>query len=173
MKRVGKVALSDARAASGMAPVKVGLVNVNTRELAFHVLLCRKTFRFPFVKADPIPTANDAVVRIWADPELAYQGFSFALASGKEGSVLADQVLEYNRDPRLLRKLTLHALTARALEALEQSGLSKREIIRRLGTSPSQFYRLIDPANYQKTIDQMLALLNVLGCDVEFTVKSA
>jgi hypothetical protein len=152
--------------------VKVGRVDVNTRERAFHVRLGRKTFRFPFVKADPMPAANDPVVRVWTDPELAHQGFSFALASGKEGSILADQVLEYNQDPRLLRKLTLHALTARALEVLEQSGLSRREVIRRLGTSPSQFYRLIDPANYQKTIDQMLALLNVLGCEVEFTVKA-
>lgn len=151
--------------------MKVGRVTVNTRERAFHVRLGRKTFRFPFVKADPTPAANDPVVRVWTDPELAYQGFSFVLASGKEGSVLADQVLEYNQDPRLLRKLTLHALTAHALEALEQSGLSKREIIRRLETSPSQFYRLIDPTNYQKTIDQMLALLNVLGCEVEFTVR--
>jgi hypothetical protein len=151
--------------------VKVGRVTVNTRERAFHVRLGRKTFRFPFVRADPIPTANDPVVRAWADPELANQGFSFVLASGEEGSVLADQVLEYNQDPRLMRKLTLHGLTARALEAIEHSGLSRREIIRRLGTSPSQFYRLIDPTNYQKTIDQMLALLNVLGCEVEFTVR--
>ena len=151
--------------------MKVSRVTVNTRERAFHVGLGRKTFRFPFVKADPVPAADDPVVRVWTDPELAYQGFSFVLASGKEGSVLADQVLEYNRDPRLFRKLTLHGLTARALEAIEQSGLSKREIIRRLGTSPSQFYCLIDPTNYQKTIDQMLALLNVLGCEVEFTVR--
>ena len=152
--------------------MKVGRVTLNARERAFHVRLGRKTFRFPFAKSDPVGTANDPVVRAWADPELAYQGFSFVTASGKEGSVLVDQVLEYNRDPRLLRKLTLHALTARALETLEHSGLSKREVIRRLGTSPSQFYRLIDPANYQKTIDQMLALLSVLGCNVEFTVTT-
>ena len=151
--------------------MKVGRVTVNTRERAFHVRLGRKTFRFPFVRADPVPAANDPVVRVYADPELAHQGFSFVLASGKEGSILADQVLEYNQDPRLLRKLTLHGLTARALEVLEQSELSRREIIRRMGTSPSQFYRLIDSANYQKTIDQMLALLNVLGCEVEFTVR--
>ena len=81
-------------------------------------------------------------------------------------------MLDYNSDPRYLRKLTLYGLTVRALEALEQSGLSKREVIRRLGTSPSQFYRLIDPTNYQKTVDQMLALLNVLGCEVEFTVRT-
>jgi len=151
--------------------VKVGRVTVNARERAFHVRLGRKTFSFPFVKAVPIPTPNDPVVQVCVDPELAYQGFTFILASGKGGSILADQVLEYNRDPRLMRKLTLHALTARALEAIEQSRLSKREIIRRLGTSPSQFYRLTDPANYQKTIDQMLSLLNVLDCEVEFSVK--
>jgi hypothetical protein len=152
--------------------MKVSRVGVNTRQRAFHVRLGRKTFRFPFVKADPAPTATDRVVRAWVDSQLGNQGFSFTLASGKEGSVLADQVLDYNRDPRLLRKLTLHELTARALQALEASSLSKREVIRRLGTSPSQFYRLVDPANYQKTIDQMLALLHVLGCEVEFTVKA-
>jgi len=151
--------------------VKVGRVTVNARERAFHVRLGRATFRYPFVKADPAPTPNDPVARVWSDPELGHQGFSYALASGQEGSVLADQVLDYNSDPRYLRKLTLYGLTARALEALEQSGLSKREVIRRLGTSPSQFYRLVDTTNYQKTIDQMLALLNVLGCEVEFKVK--
>src|SRR6185295_10993601 len=107
--RVGKGARADSRAPSGRPPVKVGRVTVNARERAFHVRLGRKTFRFPFVKSDPIATANDPVLRAWADPELAYQGFSFVTASGKEGSVLVDQVLEYNRDPRLLRKLTLHA----------------------------------------------------------------
>ena len=152
--------------------MKVGAVAVNKRQRAFHVRLGRKTLRFPFAKADPSPTAGDPVIRTWVDAELAHQGFSFVLASGKEGSVLADQVLDYNRDPRLLRKLALHELTARALEALEESPLSKREIIRRLGTSPSQFYRLVDPANYQKTIDQMVVLLSVLGCEVEFTVKA-
>lgn len=152
--------------------MKVGRVTVNARERAFHVRLGRTMFRFPFVKADPTPTAKDPVVRVWSDAELGHHGFSYALASGQEGCVLADQVLDYNSDPRYLRKLTLYGLTARALEVLEQSGLSKREVIRRLGTSPSQFYRLIDPTNYQKTVDQMLALMNVLGCEVEFTVRT-
>jgi hypothetical protein len=151
--------------------VKVGRVDANSRSRAFIVRLGSKSFRFPFAKADPIPTGDDPVVRVSSDPELAHQGFTFILASGREGSVLADQVLEYNRDPRLLRQLALHGMTARALEELEQSKVSRREIIRRLGTSPSQFYRLIDPANYQKTIDQMLALLSVLGCEVEFSIK--
>lgn len=151
--------------------MKVGRVAVNTRSRAFDVRLGRKTFRFPFAKAEPVPTSDDPVVRVSSDPELAHQGFTFVLASGREGSVLADQVLEYNRDPRILRHMALHCLTAHALEVLEHSKVSRREIIRRLGTSPSQFYRLIDPANYRKTIDEMLALLSVLGCEVEFTVK--
>jgi len=144
---------------------------VSSRERAFRVKLGRTTFRMPFVKTDPSPTSDDPVVLVYSDPELGNQGFTFILASGKEGSVLADQVLDYNGDPQLARKMALHELTARARETLDRSKLSRREIIRRLGTSPSQFYRLIDPANYRKTIDQMLGLLSVLGCEVQFTVR--
>jgi hypothetical protein len=42
--------------------------------------------------------------------------------------------------------------------------------MRRLGTSASQLYRLLDPANHRKSIDQMVALLGVLGGDVKLTV---
>ena len=45
------------------------------------------------------------------------------------------------------------------------------EIIRRLGTSPAQFYRLIDPTNYRKTVDKMLLLLQVLDCEVDVVVR--
>src|SRR6478609_8933775 len=102
--RVGNATRADSRAPSGRPPVKVGRVTVNARERAFPVRLGRTTFRFPFVKADPTPTTDDPVARVWSDPELAHQGFSYALASGQEGSVLADQVLDYNSDPRYLRK---------------------------------------------------------------------
>ena len=71
----------------------------------------------------------------------------------------------------VLTRMSNHPPTRAYVARRTAEGLSKREIIRCLGTSPSQFYRLIDPANYQKTIDQMLALLNVLGCEVEFTVR--
>jgi len=49
--------------------------------------------------------------------------------------------------------------------------LPRREIIRRLGTSASQFYRLLDQTNYKKSVDQVLALLNVLGCEVHCSVN--
>lgn len=40
------------------------------------------------------------------------------------------------------------------------------EIIRRLGTSTTQLYDLLDQTNYSKSVDQFLSLLQVLDCDV-------
>jgi hypothetical protein len=62
-------------------------------------------------------------------------------------------------------------LTLEARKRVEESGLGKREIIRRLNTSASQFYRLIDPRNTRKSLGQLLKLLSVLDCDVEFVVR--
>jgi len=52
-----------------------------------------------------------------------------------------------------------------------ESPLSKREIIRRLGTSAAQLYRLLDQTNYRKTVDQLVALLQVLNCEVDLIVR--
>ncbi|RKZ11808.1 hypothetical protein DRQ50_12955, partial [bacterium] len=49
--------------------------------------------------------------------------------------------------------------------------MSKRQIIHRLGTSPTQFYRLLDTSNTRKSVDRMLELLHVLDCEVELVVK--
>ena len=81
-------------------------------------------------------------------------------------------MLDYNRDPAYLRDVLLHKLTIEVLLLLESSGLSKREIIRRLGTSPAQVYRLLDPGNRRKTVDGMLRLLGVLGCNVDLVVRA-
>ena len=43
--------------------------------------------------------------------------------------------------------------------------------MRRLGTSAAQLYRLLDQTNYRKSIDQVLALLQVLNCDVDLVVR--
>lgn len=67
--------------------------------------------------------------------------------------------------------MLLYKLTVEALSCIEASGLSKREVIRRLGTSPAQLYRLLDPTNYRKSVDKMLALLQVLDCQVDVVVR--
>ena len=106
------------------------------------------------------------------DKELGREGFSYVLESGREGTIHIEQVLEYNQDPGFLRDLLLYKLTIEAQQRVEASPLSKREIIRRLGTSAAQFYRLLDQTNYRKSIDQLLSLLHVLDCDVDLVVRT-
>jgi Cro/C1-type HTH DNA-binding domain len=89
--------------------------------------------------------------------------------------VHVEQVLEYNQDPTYLRDLLLYRLYRLTLEAkkrVAESPLSKREIVRRLGTSAAQLYRLLDQTNYRKSVDQVLALLQVLNCDVDLVVRT-
>jgi hypothetical protein len=86
--------------------------------------------------------------------------------------VHVDQVLEYNGDPAYMRDLLLYKLTLEAQRLVADSPLSKREIIRRLGTSPAQFYRLLDQTNYHKSVDKMLILLYVLDCEIDLCVRS-
>ena len=78
----------------------------------------------------------------------------------------------FRSDPDYLRDLRLYELTLEVQKRVRRSRLSKREIIRRLGTSAAQFYRLLDHTNYSKSIDQLLSLLQVLDCDVKFVVRA-
>ena len=151
--------------------MKITSVRANNRKRVFEVVTRSGEWSFPYGKTDPSPTPADPIVELFIDPELAREGFTYVLASGAEGSVMMDHVLDYNEDPGYMRDLLLHNLTVEALKRLETAALSKREIIRRLGTSPAQFYRLLDTTNYRKSVDKMLALLQVLGCEVEVTVR--
>ncbi|MFA5844921.1 MAG: hypothetical protein WC971_08860 [Coriobacteriia bacterium] len=152
--------------------MKIRSVRLNNRKHAFEVGTWRDQFLFPYAKADPTPTAADPPVEVSVDDELGREGFTYRLASGLEGSVHVEQVLEYNQDPSYMRDLLLYRLTIEAEKRVEKSPLSKREIIRRLGTSPAQFYRLLDPTNYRKSVDKVLFLLHVLDCDVDLVVRA-
>jgi hypothetical protein len=147
-------------------------VSINRRRRGFDVETAGKAFSFPFAKCEPRPSSTDPVVDAFVDSELAGEAFTYSLRSGAEGSVHLDQVLEYNKDPSLLRDLLLYQLTIEAQKRVAASRISKREIIRRLGTSAAQLYRLLDQTNYAKSVDQVLRLLNVLDCDVEFVVHA-
>ena len=76
------------------------------------------------------------------------------------------------QDPAYLRDLLLYQLTLEAQKRIAESPLSKREIMRRLGTSAAQLYRLLDQTNYRKSIDQVLALLQVLNCEIDLIVRT-
>jgi len=152
--------------------MKIRSVRHNNHRHAFEVATWREQLLFPYAKATPAPTPGDPIVEIFVDDELGREGFTFRLASGLEGSVHVEQVLDYNQDPGYLRDLLLYRLTLEAEAAVEESPLSKREIIRRLGTSPAQFYRLLDPTNYRKSVDRMLSLLQVLDREVDLVVRA-
>jgi hypothetical protein len=127
----------------------------------------------PFAKLRVVPTPENPVKEIYIDAELGRKALTYRLASGMEDSVPLDAFLDYNRDPDYLRNMTLYSLTLKALELVKHSSLSKREIARKLKTSPAQLYRLLDPANYKKSVDQMMRLAASLGYEVNFTLKKA
>ncbi len=151
--------------------MKIQLVRCNNRKKAFQVKMSKGLLSFPYSKAEPRPSAKDQIVTVRVDRELAGEGFTYVLESGKEGTVHSEQVLEYNQDPNYLRDAMLYKLTIEVQKRVKASILSKREIIRRLGTSATQLYRLLDQTNYSKSIDQLLSLLHVLDCEVDLQVR--
>jgi hypothetical protein len=152
--------------------MKIQSVVCNNRRKAFEVKTSRGNFILPYSQVEPQPSPGEPVSEAYVDRELDREGFTYALESGGEGTVHIEQVLEYNKDPGYLRDLLLYRLTLEAQKRVEASPLSKREIIRRLGTSPAQFYRLVDQTNYRKTVDQLLKLLHVLDCNVDLVVSA-
>jgi len=152
--------------------VKIKTVRANNRRKAFLLRTSTKTLPFPYAKAEPPPTASDGVARVFVDDETDREAFTYELESGSEGTVHVERVLAYNQDPGYLRDQLLYKMTLEVQKRIERSPLSKREMIRRLGTSATQFYRLLDQTNYRKSIDQMMRLLHVLDCDVDLVVRA-
>jgi hypothetical protein len=151
--------------------MKIRSVTANNRRKAFEVETRNEVLLFPYVRLRLKPTPENRVSEVYADPELGHEAFTYVLDSGEEDTIHLDEVLEYNEDPDYLRNLLLYKLTLEAQERVRASPLSKREIIRRLSTSASQFYRLLDSANSSKSVGQLLALLHVLDCDVDLVVR--
>lgn len=152
--------------------MKIRSVTHNNRKKVFAIRTATRTLVFPFSQADPTPTTQDPITELSVDADAGREAFTYVLDSGRSGTVHAEQVLEYNQDPAYLRDLLLYRLTLEAQHRVGESPLSKREIMRRLGTSAAQLYRLLDQTNYRKSVDQMLALLQVLNCEVDLVVRT-
>ncbi|MBI4410456.1 MAG: helix-turn-helix transcriptional regulator [Gemmatimonadetes bacterium] len=151
--------------------MRIERVIANNRRRVFEVRAGGRVLGYPYARLRVKPTAEDRIKEVFPDGELGYEALTYVLESGKGDTVHLDAVLEYNEDPDHLRDLLLYKLTLEAQKRVAESGLSKRELIRRLGTSASQLYRLLDQTNYTKSVGQMLALLHILGCDVDLIVK--
>jgi hypothetical protein len=151
--------------------VKIRKVEPNNRKGEFRVVTYSgDAYVFPYVKAAPQPGSADKVADAYVDQELGREAFTYVLESGDEGSIHLDQVLEYNEDPTYLRDLLIYQLTVAAKKRVEESGLSRRELARRLNTSVPQLYRLLDTANTRKSMNQLVALLQILDCSVDLVV---
>lgn len=151
--------------------MRIRKVIANNRKRAFEVRTYKGAYDFPYAKLDTRPSRDNKINDAFVDPELGNEALTYVLESGQEDSIHIDRVLEYHRDPAYMRDLLLYQLTLEAQKQVSKSRLSKRELIRRLGTSPAQLYRILDEENYRKSIDQVLGLLSVLNCRVEFRIE--
>lgn len=151
--------------------MKVKTVTANNRKRAFEIETASGDYTFPYALLRIQPTPDNRVEEAFADEDLGREGFTYRLADGREDTIHLDAVLEYNRDPSYLNDLLVHRLTVEAQKAVKRSDVSKRELIRALGTSASQFYRLLDPANRAKSVAQLIALLHLLGREVQVVVS--
>ena len=146
--------------------MKIQTVTVDNRRRCFQVKTRRGVLPFPFRRCDPQPTPHDKVIEVYVDPELDREAFTYQLESGADGSVHIDSVLDVNADPDYIARLELYRLTLAAKDRLEASGLSVRQAAKRLDTSPTQLYRLLDTTNYTKSARQLLAVLALGGASL-------
>ncbi len=150
--------------------MKIKSVSANNHKKCFEIETSKGELVLPFAKSGLVPTSSNKVAEVYVDKELGNEGITYILDSGDENSIPLDAFLDYNRDPEYLAKLLLHQLTLDALERIKISKLSRRELARKLSTSPAQLYRLLDPANNTKTVDQMIKLLAALGYGIEYKI---
>ncbi len=151
--------------------MKIQYVQANNRKKAFELRTAKGSFVYPYAKLDRQPTGSNRVMEVFPDPDTGCEAFTYQLESGAEDTIHLDAVLEYHQDPAYLNEVLVHRLTVEAGKAIEQSKLAKREVARRLGTSASQLYRLLDPSHSGKSVGQLLALLHLLGREVDVVVR--
>ena len=151
--------------------MKISDITSNARKKEFEIRVGEEKYRFPFAKLRLVPTSDNPVVEVFADPELGREAFTYQLESGEEDTIHLDAVFEVNMDPNYLRDLLLHRLSVEAKKGLEESGLGKRQVARHLGTSPAQLYRLLDPENRGKNLGQILYVLHLVDRRVELIVS--
>jgi|SRR5688572_5833456 hypothetical protein len=153
--------------------MKIHRVVVNNRKARLELILrSGRSYPVPFARLSPRPSSKDRVREAYVDRELGNEAATYVLASGAEGSVHIDHAREYNKEPKYLAELLTHKLTVESRKRVDASGLSRRELARRLGTSVPQLYRLLDPTNGRKNLSQLVSLLQVLDCEVDLVVKS-
>ena len=151
--------------------MKIRSIKANNHKKAFEVRTYKGAYEYPYARLDLRPTNANPLADVYVDDELGNEAFTYTVASGDEDTIHIDRVLEHNRDPAYMRDLLLYKLTVEAKKQVKESGLSVRSISKMLGTSATQYYRLLDEENYRKSMDQMMNLFAVLGCAVDLKIS--
>jgi hypothetical protein len=147
--------------------MKIRSLKMNNHKKAFELRTWKNRYEYPYAMLDTQPTDDDKIINAYVDPELGNEAITYELASGTEDTIHIDRILEYNRDPSYMRDLLLYKLTIEAKKLVESSPIGIRELSRRLGTSPTQIYRLLDEENTRKSLDRVFELLAVLQCRID------
>lgn len=150
--------------------MKIRKVHINRKKKTVEIETKKGWYILPFRFLMTQPTKDNPIERAYVDRELGNEAVTYELNSGDVDSVHLEAFLEYAEEPEYLAKLKLHEQTVRANELLEKSGISKRELCRRLGTSPSQLSRLLDPTYYGKSAKDIFQLIIAMGYDIEIEV---
>jgi hypothetical protein len=153
--------------------MKISRVVAYPRRACFIITIKNKRYEFPFAYLKHRPNSRNPVVVVHPDMEVGSEAFFYRLKNGKSDTVLAEQVLHYNRDPEVIRKELLYQLSCQAQDLIQRRGVSKRSVARQLAVQPTHLYRLLDQTFYGKTIDQMVRLFASLGEQIEIKVKTA
>ena len=151
--------------------MKIQRVTSDNKKREFQVKTRRGIYSFPYSRLDLKPSRDNPVTEVFPDRELGNEGFTYRLLSGDENTIHMDAVLEVNEDAAYLADALLYKLTVEARRRADKSPAGHRELARRLGTSTSQLYRLLDTTNYHKSVRQMIELLYALDCEVDFVFK--
>jgi len=147
--------------------MKIRSLKINNHKKAFELRTYKNRYEYPYAMLETQPTDGDKIISAYIDPDLGNEAITYELASGTEDTIHIDRILEYNRDPSYMRDLLLYKLTIEAKKLVESSPVGIRELGRRLGTSPTQIYRLLDEENTRKSLDRVFELLSVLQCRID------
>ncbi len=151
--------------------IKIDRVVGNNRKKAFEVTMGTQTLPLPYARLELEPTSRDPVARTFVEPRRGRAQFTYVLRSGRQSTVHIDDLFDYNDNPHALRDRLLSKLVREAQKRMKSTRLSIREIARRLGTSPAQLYRLLGDGDYDKSMDQVVSLLQVLDCEIDLIVR--
>lgn len=151
---------------------KIRTVSFSNRKREFYVGVGKELYVVSYSYFSPSIFEGAIIAKAAPDPEQGNTGVEFHLKSGEVGWFHLDHVLAYVGDPEYWRKMTLYNVSLKAQKLFQEKKMSVRGLARAMNTSTAQIYRLLNQANYDKTLDQMFKVIKILGGDVHVDITS-